>query len=171
MRWLLLPEEERIFRGLRNQREAERFIAEFWRRRDPEPAAPGNPFYDRFEERVTAADRLYSEEDRAGSLTERGRALVLLGPPRVVRVSQKTSPAWEPQRGVRGPGFAVRQVSIESWEYARDDLWPKLVDLLVADGGDGSLSLTFEIESDRTRLTAGDHDLELAALASVRDGD
>jgi GWxTD domain-containing protein len=168
VRWLLLPEELRSFRRLRNDRDAALFIAEFWRRRDPAPEAPGNAFYDRFEERVTAADRLYGEDGRRGSLTERGRALVLLGPPPTLRVSQQAAPVWDPERPARNPRFNVRQLSIEAWEYGAEDLWPSLVDLLVAAGGTGSVSLTFVVETDRTRLSEGDRALELAALASVR---
>jgi len=168
VRWLLLPEELRVLRRLRTDRDAALFIAEFWRRRDPDPEAPNNRFYDRFEERVTAADRLYGEEGRRGSLTERGRALVLLGPPSTLRVSQQSAPVWDPQRPARNPRYAVRQLSIEAWEYRAEDLWPQLVDLLVAAGGAGSVSLTFVVDSDRARLSAGDRALELAALASVR---
>ena len=168
VRWLLLPEEARIFRRLRTDRDAALFIAEFWHRRDPAPEAPGNPFYDLFEERVTAADRLYGEEGRRGSLTERGRALVLLGPPSTLRVSQQAAPVWDPERPARNPRFNVRQVSIETWEYRPEDLWPSLVDLLVAAGGTGSLSLTFVVDTDRARLSEGEHALELAALASIR---
>ena len=62
----------------------------------------------------------------------------------------------------------MRQLSIEAWEYRAEDLWPQLVDLLVAAGGAGSVSLTFVVDSDRARLSAGDRALELAALASVR---
>jgi GWxTD domain-containing protein len=169
VRWLLLPEEERIFQDLRSDREAAWFIAEFWRRRDPDPATPGNPFYDAFEERVSAADRLYGETGRRGSLTERGRALLLLGPPSVVRVSQQPVPVWDPQRPARSSRFAVRQVSIESWEYRPEELWPKLVDLLVGENGTGSIALTFVVDADRARLTEGGRSLELAALASVRE--
>lgn len=167
--WLLLPEEVRIFHGLRSDREAAWFIAEFWRRRDPDPDKPGNAFYDAFEERVAAADRLYGEQGRRGSLTERGRALVLLGPPSMVRVSQQPVPVWDPHSPARNPRFAVRQVSIESWEYRPDELWPKLVDLLVAAGGDGSVALTFVVDVDRARLTEGGRSLELAAVAGVRE--
>jgi GWxTD domain-containing protein len=167
VRWLMLPEEERAFRRVRSDREAAQFIAAFWLRRDPDPERPGNPLYDRFEERVSAADRLYTEGRLPGSLTERGRALILLGPPAVVRLSQQSTPVWDPQRPVRGRRYAVRRVSVETWEYRPADLWPKLSDLVAADGDAGALTLTFVVEADRTRLTEGDRALRLAALATV----
>src|SRR3954467_9414813 len=55
-RWLMLPEEEHQYRRLRTTREVVDFIEEFWRRRDPEPDKPGNPFAKTFYERVEAAD-------------------------------------------------------------------------------------------------------------------
>lgn len=170
-RWLMLPEEERAFRRLRNDREAARFVAEFWHRRDPHPEQPGNSLLDRFRQRVEAADRLYAEGKVRGSLTERGRALLLLGPPTVVRLSQQSAPVWDPQRPARHRRYAVRQVSVESWHYRTEDLWPKLVDLLAADSGESSLTLTFVVEADRARLVEGEKCLRLAALASVRSID
>ncbi len=61
-------------------------------RRDPDLEKPGNECAKTFYQRVEAADRLYSEGGTRGSLTERGRALILLGPPPVLRYSQKRVP-------------------------------------------------------------------------------
>ena len=88
-RWLMLPDEHKRFRRLDTTREAIGFIEAFWLRRDPDPGTPGNEFSRTFYERVEAADRLYSEEGVRGSMTDRGRALVLLGPPPSIRASQK----------------------------------------------------------------------------------
>lgn len=168
VRWLMLPEEERAFRRLRDDTEAARFVRDFWRRRDPDPETPGNPFHDRFELRVADADRLYPEGSRRGSLTDRGQALILLGPPPRLRVAQQTAPVWTPQRSGRNPGFTVRQVRVEIWEYDRD-VWPELAVLLERDNHDAA-ALTFVIEDDRAELVEGEELLELAALASVGPG-
>lgn len=166
----MLPEEEHAFRRLRDDDDAARFVRDFWARRDPEPErADSNPFYDRFQQRVAAADRLYAEGDVRGSLTDRGRALVLLGSPPMLRVGQQTAPAWSPRRSGRGPGFAVEQVRVEVWEYDRDSLWPAL-DVLLEREGDDKLVLTFLIEDGRGELLEGEGGLELAALASIRPG-
>lgn len=166
----MLPEEERAFRRLRGDDDAAGFVEAFWRRRDPEPEDPdGNPFYERFEERVAAADRLYAEGDDRGSLTDRGHALVLLGPPPKLKVAQQTAPAWSPQRSGRAPGYSVEQVRVEVWEYDRGALWPELEVLLDRDGHD-TVVLTFLIESGRAKLVEGEDLLHLAAVASVRPG-
>ena len=105
-RWLMLPDEQRKFRRLQTTREAVDFIETFWRRRDPDPNVPGNEFSKTFYERVEAADRLYTEGATRGSLTDRGRALVLLGPPPILRYGQKKVPAWDP--GKPGAPSAVQ---------------------------------------------------------------
>src|SRR3954469_18401176 len=105
-RWLMLPEEEHQYRRLRTTREVVDFIEEFWRRRDPEPDKPGNPFAKTFYERVEAADHLYSEGGTRGSLATRGGPLVLRGPPPGLRYGQKKVPAWTPARP--GPPAAVQ---------------------------------------------------------------
>lgn len=170
VRWLMLPEEERAFRHLRGDDDAARFVRDFWARRDPEPAkADSNPFYERFEQRVAAADRLYAEGDVRGSLTDRGRAFLLLGSPPMLKVGQQTAPAWSPKRRGRSPGFAVQQVRVEVWEYDRASLWPTLRVLLDREDLD-KLVLTFLIENGRGRLLEGEDALRLAALASVRPG-
>ena len=102
-RWLMLPDEARQYRRLQTTREVVDFVEAFWRRRDPDPDKPGNEFAKTFYERVEAADRLYSEGGTRGSLTDRGRALVLLGPPPVLRYGQKKVPAWDPGRRAAPP--------------------------------------------------------------------
>jgi GWxTD domain-containing protein len=57
------------------------FIAEFWRRRDPDPDTAENEFREQYEERVAEAARLFRNESKPGWLTDRGRILILFGPP------------------------------------------------------------------------------------------
>ncbi len=81
-RWLLTPAERAGILASRTPEEVQEQIRLFWARRDPDPRAPGNPARDAFLERVAAADALLGEPGLAGSLTERGRVLILLGKPR-----------------------------------------------------------------------------------------
>ena len=75
--------EEEIERyvALTSDEEAEAFIEAFWRRRDPDPETPSNPFRRLFEERVEEADKLYREAGQPGLRTDRGTIFVLYGPP------------------------------------------------------------------------------------------
>lgn len=166
VRWLMLPAEERELRRLQSAAEGKRFIEEFWRRRDPTPQVPGNPTRDVFEQRVRAADLAYADEDVRGSLTVRGRALVLLGPPPLLRHGHHVAPAW--RHGRRGGGaMPVRKLVIESWEYGRGDVVPALAALL-EEQGEGGVTLSFLLEEDGARLMEGEDFLELAAQATVQ---
>lgn len=167
LRWLMLPPEEKEARGLGTGRDTVDFLERFWRRRNPDLVSGVNECARLFHERVAAADRLYGEGATRGSLTDRGRALILLGPPPVLRYGQRRLPSWEPG----SPGHN-RLVTIETWIYPRGELSPELVALLAAEAPAAAepVSLTFVADSPHhTRLREGEHVLELAARALVRD--
>lgn len=164
MRWLLLPAEEREFERLRSDAEARLFVEEFWRRRDPTPGSPANPARHTFEQRVKAADRTYGEPGLRGSLTDRGRALILLGPPPHLRYGHRPAPAW--RQTSAGP-MPTRDMVVESWEYPYTELPPSLVALL-EDNGQPTVVLEFIVADDHSRLVEGEKYLDLAAQALVR---
>ncbi|HEX6202829.1 MAG TPA: GWxTD domain-containing protein [Thermoanaerobaculia bacterium] len=170
VRWLLLPAEADELARLTSDAEAAIFVRELWRRRDPDPGGDGNAARRRFEERVAAADRHYGEAGLRGSLTARGRALVLLGPPHTLRQERRPAPAWRPVSG-RGAPMAVRTIPVETWEYRAADLSPALAALLAANG-ETTVTLSFSL-GERAKLTAGERYLVWAAQAMVRlaDGD
>lgn len=59
----------------------ETYLAQFWHELDPTPGTPENETYLEFRRRVRLADRNYEATLRRGVLTDRGRVLVLYGPP------------------------------------------------------------------------------------------
>lgn len=168
VRWLVLPEEARRFRRLSSNAEALGFIEEFWRRRDPDPETPGNPFAQKFFERVQAADLLYAGEGTAGSLTDRGRALILLGPPSALRYTHRTAPTWEPGDGPNRPPSSTELVRIEVWGYRPEDLPEALRLQLEERGEEFPVEVTFVEEERATVLIGGEDLLEEAARAAVR---
>ena len=168
-RWLMLPEEQRRLRHLRNTRDAVDFVEAFWRRRDPDPNTPGNEFSKLFYERVEAADHLYPEGGVRGSLTDRGRALILLGPPPVLRYSQKKVPAWNPGKSGAPHAVQTHTLSLESWVYAAGDLAPAVQQLLQQEDPRPEILLVFAVDPRRTYLIEGEEYLDLAVRAAVRD--
>ncbi len=169
-RWLMLPEEIHRAERLDTTREAVEFVEEFWRRRDPDPEEPGNPFAKAFYERVEAADRLYADGGQRGSLTDRGRALILLGPPPVLRYSQKRVPAWEPGRPGSRPAVRSRNLVLEIWDYPVQDLPPALAQRIAEEEPETQeISLSFAVEPRRTYLVEGHRYLEYAVRAAVRE--
>jgi GWxTD domain-containing protein len=168
-RWLMLPDEIRQAERLGSTREAVDFVEEFWRRRDPDPDEPGNPFAKTFYERVEAADRLYADGGQRGSLTDRGRALILLGPPPVLRYSQKRVPAWEPGKPGSRPGIRSRNLVLEVWAYQVQDLPSALVQRIAEKEPEtAEISLAFAVEARRTYLVEGHRYLEYAVQTAVR---
>ncbi|HYN21409.1 MAG TPA: GWxTD domain-containing protein [Thermoanaerobaculia bacterium] len=170
-RWLMLPDELRQVQRMRTNREAVDWLETFWRRRDPDPRAPGNETAKSFYQRVEAADRLYSDGGARGSLTPRGRALILLGPPPVLRYTQKRVPAWEPGRPGSRPAIQTRDVVLESWVYALEDLSPELREKVVEEDPElQEMVLVFLIEPSKTDFLEGEKLLDLAVRAAVLDG-
>jgi GWxTD domain-containing protein len=166
VRWLMLPAERDELARLTSDAEVAIFVREFWRRRDPDPAGDGNAARRRFEERVTAADRHYGEGGLRGSLTARGRALVVLGPPHLLRQERRTVPAWQPARA-RGAPMPIKPMPVEIWEYRVEDLPPPLAALLEAQG-ETAVVLGFALRERGAKLIEGERYLEWAAQATVR---
>lgn len=168
-RWLMLPEEERQARRLHSNKEAVAFIETFWRRRDSDPAKHGSRFAQVFYQRVDAADRLYGEEDVRGSMTDRGRALILLGPPPMLAYSQKPVPERDLGRlGSRAPA-RTRRLVLKTWTFEEADLTPQMVALLAAGGRPPMVALVFAVEPRHTTLLDGGKLLDLAVRAAVYD--
>ncbi len=162
--WLLLPSERKQLRRVTSSVAAVYFIEDFWQRRDPDTAKQGNPARETFNQRVDAADQLYPEPGRRGSLTDRGGALILLGSPSHLHVTSKPALNWDP-REKRGERVTRERRSYEIWGYRLEDL-PRVLTESVSRrrGGDPMrLQLTFVRGADRTYLVEGGELLDLAA--------
>jgi GWxTD domain-containing protein len=168
-RWLMLPQEMRQADHLRTSREAVDFIEEFWQRRDPDPKKAGNEFAKTFYQRVEAADHLYAEGGVRGSLTDRGRALILLGAPPILRYSQRRAPTFEPGKPSARPVIHSRNLVLEIWVYPVSDLPPAFAQRLADGDPPSEIALTFEVGSRHTTLIEGEKYLEIAAEAAVRE--
>lgn len=77
-------DEKAAFKKINTDDEAVQFIALFWARRDPDLKTPQNEFKDRIEALVKVADERFAFRGKRGSLTERGKVLIVLGPPKQV---------------------------------------------------------------------------------------
>ncbi len=164
VRWLMLPEEARRFRRLTTNRQALEFIDEFWRRRDPTPGELENPLRVSFFERAAAADRFYGEKQTAGSLTDRGRALILLGHPPILRTRRKAVPHLGSPTGNPTNQDWVR---LSVWAYPIDELAPR-IQAILAERKLEELTLTFVDHGERTTLLDGERLLKLIPRALVR---
>lgn len=79
--FLVTSTEKKEFKRLSSDAEAEAFIRLFWARRDPNLETRANEFQVEFEARVAQADREFGFAGTRGALSDRGRLLIVLGPP------------------------------------------------------------------------------------------
>lgn len=82
---LMTNEEKDAWAKLRTDAEAQAFVDLFWARRDPTPATPVNEAKQQFEAAVEYADKNFTAGRVKGSMSDRGRVLILIGAPTSVR--------------------------------------------------------------------------------------
>jgi GWxTD domain-containing protein len=149
---LMTAAEKTAWKKVATEKEADEFIALFWAKRDPTAGTPANELRDEFETRVTLADEHFTTKRTRGAMTDRGRALIVLGPPfNVSSMGAQTRAARNPNissvdnwdGSVIGPrGAAAKLV----WTYAGDKK-PKFIQRkefelhFVDDQGDGEFAL------------------------------
>lgn len=172
VQWILLPDERKGLKHVDSAAEAESFVEEFWQRRDPDPDQGRNAFREEFMRRVEAADILYAEEGPRGSLTDRGRALILMGPPTHVTVSTEPVMAWDPASD-SDDRVTMRDVNVEIWGYTIADLPAGMLRIWMAKKKKAAedtltLMLMFRNVGHRTSLVEGEPLLEAAARAAVQ---
>ena len=103
VRPILLADEEKLFKGLKDKADRLEFQKIFWARRDPDLATTTNEYRVEFERARADADRLYRMPAMPGALTDCGRVYILLG--RADEVQQEPSGGAP---GLRAP---------ETWTY------------------------------------------------------
>lgn len=103
VRWLLTDEELTEWKTIDNDSAAREFIELFWARRDPTPSTAVNEMRSLYRERGYTADERFSVGEKRGHLTDRGRVLLLIGPPNSISRTPRNA------RGAQPP--------VETWFY------------------------------------------------------
>ena len=145
--YFLTPSEKQAWSKVATDDDAAKFIAEYWAKRDPNPATAANEFRDDVNRRIAAADEQFKMRSRRGSETSRGRLLVTLGLP--TRVSTARAPTGvDDTGGVTAPSIDTRAspfeqspVVVMTWTYAKDRFEPSL--------GLGELRIRINVDSQR----------------------
>ncbi|MDX1583362.1 MAG: GWxTD domain-containing protein, partial [Thermoanaerobaculia bacterium] len=96
VKWIMTEEEKSEWKAIETDEAASEFVELFWVRRDPTPATAINEARLAFKQRVYDADDYFSFGTRRGSLTDRGRVFLLLGPPETIdrRTTNPPSEVW-----------------------------------------------------------------------------
>lgn len=106
--YIITPEERAQFEALQSDAERERFIEQFWQRRDPTPGTPKNEYRDEHYRRIAYTNEHYGTSTIAGWRTDRGRAYIMWGAPDEIET--------HPDNYTRANGERV-PYPIEFWHY------------------------------------------------------
>ena len=80
--FLMTKEEAAAWKAVKTDETAKAFVDLFWARRDPTPDTPANEYKADIDARIAAADKAFAEGRVKGSMTDRGKALLLFGQPK-----------------------------------------------------------------------------------------
>ena len=111
--YIITEEERKAFKKLATDDERERFIEEFWRRRDPDPDTDENEFREEYYERIAYANEHFAS-GIPGWKSDRGRIWIMYGKPD----ETETHPSGgnyqrEPSEG----GGSTTTYPFEKWFY------------------------------------------------------
>jgi GWxTD domain-containing protein len=111
--YIITEEERKAFKKLVTDDERERFIEEFWRRRDPDPDTDENEYREEYYERISYANEHFAS-GIPGWKTDRGRIWIMYGKPDETE-SHPSGGSYqrEPQEG----GGSTTTYPFERWFY------------------------------------------------------
>src|SRR6266481_6685157 len=111
--YIITDEERKAFKKLATDDERERFIEEFWRRRDPDPDTDENEFKEEYYERIAYANEHFAS-GIPGWRSDRGRIWIMYGKPD----ERETHPSGGPyDRPSYEGGGMTTTYPFESWFY------------------------------------------------------
>ncbi len=118
--YIITPQERAAFKKLTTDEERDRFIQEFWRRRNPSPGSPENTFKEEFYRRIAYANEHFSS-GIPGWRTDRGHIYIMYGPPDEIE-SHPSGGTYVPSPNelpYAGPGASTTMVTYPfvDWYY------------------------------------------------------
>lgn len=114
--FLMTDSDRKAYAQLKSDAEAQAFIDLFWAKRDPDLNTVQNELKLDFDMRVVAADKQFSTENLKGSLSDRGKVLIVMGRP--VQPPYNVPAGTEEEEGTR-PRFLERG-NTQIWVYTKD---------------------------------------------------
>ena len=158
VQYFMTKDEVAQWNALKSDAEADQFIVLFWAKRDPTPGTPQNEFRADFESRVQYADQHFGNARQRGSLTDRGKVLILFGAPtRAVRsggagaINRPTTPAQPPSTEAEDTATAEQQLWIYEGAIAEKNFGAPRVELRFIDRMGNQ---DFRMETPRIDFTA-----------------
>lgn len=95
--YIIAPEERTAFSKLKTNPERDKFIEQFWERRNPHPGSAVNIYKEHYYHELAYANQHFGFDGKPGWRTDRGHVLIVYGPPDEID-SHKTPYAYEEWR-------------------------------------------------------------------------
>lgn len=122
LQFLLTKEEAAKWKTLTTDAEAKAFVDLFWARRDPTPDTPRNEYREEIEVRIAYADKTFNKEKVVGSMTDRGRTLIVFGGPKRVdrtTLGQSRTSTMSTESSLQRDQRAAE--GVQQWTYEAED--------------------------------------------------
>jgi len=152
--YIITDQERSAFRNLQADAEREKFIEQFWLRRDPTPGTDSNEFKEEHYRRIAYANEQFANASGLpGWKTDRGRIYIAYGPPD----EKESHPSGGPyQRPAEQGGGATTTIPFEQWRYRHiEGIGNDIIVEFVDPTGSGEYRMTTDpAEKDAQRLQA-----------------
>jgi GWxTD domain-containing protein len=112
--YIITDDERADFKRLQADAERERFIEQFWLRRDPTPGTIENEYKEEHYRRIAYANEHHADNNLPGWKSDRGRIYIIYGPPD----EKESHPAGgKYQRPAEQGGGTTSVFPFEQWRY------------------------------------------------------
>jgi GWxTD domain-containing protein len=115
--YIISPEEKSVFKELKTDEEREKFIEQFWARRNPDPRGGDNAFKEEHYRRIAYANERFAS-GLPGWKTDRGRVYIMYGKPDEID-SHPSGGSY--QREIYEGGGQTSTFPFERWRYRHID--------------------------------------------------
>ncbi len=113
VKWIITDDETKAFKSLSNDEERDRFIENFWLRRNPNPDSPENEFREEHYARIAYANEHFAA-GKAGWRTDRGHMYIAFGKPDSID-SHPSGGSYD--RPIEEGGGNTSTFPFETWHY------------------------------------------------------
>ncbi|MGA7616619.1 MAG: GWxTD domain-containing protein [Thermoanaerobaculia bacterium] len=88
VRYFMTAAETSQWKTLKTDDERQKFVDDFWKKRDPDPSTPANEFRAEIERRILFSDAAFTVEDEPGRYQDRALVFTVMGPPNIATRTQ-----------------------------------------------------------------------------------
>ena len=113
VKWIISDDEMKAFKNLSNDEERDRFIENFWLRRNPNPDSPDNEFREEHYARIAYANEHFAA-GKSGWRTDRGHIYIAFGKPDSID-SHPSGGSYD--RPIEEGGGNTSTFPFETWHY------------------------------------------------------